>query len=636
MNETLAERLARSRAERLAREAQPVIDTSGFEEHIPEAPYERSEDDLKLDTVLGAIDIVTGYRKWINKSPIAPGSANRKEGIKVSCPVPGHADRHPSAWLNTEKNVWFCAACDKGGDVYDLAAFYHGFPVPDYKTGVTFHELRRAMAMDFGYTFVSVPGSTVPVVMAPEGGPNAEPVAAPTTLSVVPDLVPEPVTISESDVDAEEAELIELWRDEVDGPALDWRAIVPGGTFLDKYMTITSRDDVSEEYHFWNAMTALGFALGRHTVAFDRVPVYGNLFVCTIGDSGSGKSQAKYHLTALLDSAFHYEPTDPVPQGVQIISGVASAEVLIKAFDHQIYDPANPKIVRGWAPIKGLVDFNELSALVGRTERQGNVLKPTLQEFYDAAPIISTRSMSTDIKQARLAFASAHTTTQPKSLNKLVHQSDADSGFLNRWFFASGRQKRRVAIGGEIIDIGPSVLPLQVIQKYYDGDPAITRSLAWDEDALAAFDEFYHDVIEPTKKRDESGMLSRLDLFYKKLILLFTANVMADSIPLAAVTQAIACHQYITTSYGIPARRINETAISMIETDVIKVIQRRAELGKPACTAGELTKELKRRNHRLEMIQRTLKLMTETGLLVLEQSTTGGKGRPTVRYNLAK
>lgn len=635
MSETLEERLARARAERLAAEAKPTENHSAFADHIPEAEYTRSDEDLQLDTVIAAIDIVTAYRKWINKSPIASTSARRTEGIKVSCPRPDHADRHPSAWLNTDKNVWFCAACNDGGDAYDLAAFYHGYPVPGYKSGGTFHELRRLMAMDFGYSFASIPGSAVPVIVAPEADPDPTPLAAPSTLSVVPD-APTSVEINREPADDDyEAEIIHLYGDEIGAgsPTLEWKSIVPAGTFLEKYMEITTRDDVPEEFHFWNAMTALGFALGRSTTAFDRMPVYGNLFVCTMGDTGSGKSQAKHHLTNLLDSAMRWDPTDPVPDGVQIIRGTASAEVLIQAFDHQIVDPSRPKAFLGTVPVKGLIDFNELSALTSRAERQGNALKPTLLDFYDASGLISTRSVSGGIKTARNAFASAHTTTQPKALSKILHQSDSDSGFLNRWFFASGKDKYRVAIGGALIDIGPAVLPLQVIRSYYDGDP---KMLPWSEDAHKMFDAFYHDVVEPLKKADESGMLSRLDLFYKKLILLFTANQMVDEIPASAVEQTIACHDYVVQCYGIPTKRIKDTAISLVDDDVMKLVSSRATAGKVAYTAGELTKALKRKGHNLDVIQRVLKMMTDTGLLVMEQTNVGTKGRPTVRYNLAK
>ncbi len=36
------------------------------------------------------------------------------------CPLPDHEDRSPSFTVNTEKNVWFCHGCLRGGDVVEL------------------------------------------------------------------------------------------------------------------------------------------------------------------------------------------------------------------------------------------------------------------------------------------------------------------------------------------------------------------------------------------------------------------------------------------------------------------------------------------------------------------------------------
>src|SRR3546814_6014676 len=72
-------------------------------------------------------------------------------------------------------------------------------------------------------------------------------------------------------------------------------------------MDATVKDDVPEEYHFWNGLLGLGFALGRDVSLMDFQPVYGNLFVCTLGRTGSGKSRAKGHLDRLLSTALPHE-----------------------------------------------------------------------------------------------------------------------------------------------------------------------------------------------------------------------------------------------------------------------------------------------------------------------------------------
>jgi len=45
----------------------------------------------------------------------------------TNCPLPDHEDRSPSFAVNTEKDVWFCYGCLRGGDVVELARFAWGY-----------------------------------------------------------------------------------------------------------------------------------------------------------------------------------------------------------------------------------------------------------------------------------------------------------------------------------------------------------------------------------------------------------------------------------------------------------------------------------------------------------------------------
>jgi DNA primase len=45
----------------------------------------------------------------------------------TNCLLPDHEDRTPSFTVNTEKDVWFCYGCLRGGDVIELARFAWGY-----------------------------------------------------------------------------------------------------------------------------------------------------------------------------------------------------------------------------------------------------------------------------------------------------------------------------------------------------------------------------------------------------------------------------------------------------------------------------------------------------------------------------
>src|SRR5919205_290414 len=114
-----------------------------FVDLIPEddTSYERSEDDIAIDRVIERITVDAAYDRWIRK-PRPRERTGKREGVMISCPMPNHADRNPSAWMNLDKGTWYCAGCDMGGDVLDLASIHFG--IPDYKSGENFRRLREA------------------------------------------------------------------------------------------------------------------------------------------------------------------------------------------------------------------------------------------------------------------------------------------------------------------------------------------------------------------------------------------------------------------------------------------------------------------------------------------------------------
>lgn len=584
---------------------------------VPEDP--RSPEDQALDDVISRIDIIDGYRRWCGKmNPEVKGG--QTEGIKISCPIPGHRDSNPSAWINTEKQTWYCGTCSQGGDVLDIAAFHFNYPVPGYKEGARFHELRRDMAKSMGYSYVKPPGFKSPIfVPPPEETPADEQTEAPAAKTESDD-TSATVTVLHPSGDDDDTTF--------EFPTLDWRAIVEPGTFLDTYMACCVQDDVPEEYHFWNGLLALGLAVGRDATLFDFIPVYGNLFVCLLGNTGDGKSRSFSHLKRLINTTLPHKWDDPNSKGVLQASSAASAEVLIHAFSKPVPDPANPKVVAYYAPVRGLIDFNELAALIGRTQRQGNLLKPTLMEFYDATPEISTMSMTGGKKIAAQPFGSAFTTTQPRALKELISKTDADSGFLNRWVFASGQQKQRIAIGGVDVDITPAQDPLRAIH----GWSALGKHIQWTPEAAERFTEIFHTILQPAKEADEAGFLTRIDLLMKKLILLFTVNEMLDEVPERIVDMAFKMYPYLLSAYAIPAGQIGNTIYYEVMDEIRRHVKAITEKNKAGATMRDLNMRLKRKKYPPRIIKDMLDYMVNTSGEIVVNVTKGARGPETARY----
>lgn len=635
MNEVinLNDRLAAARAKVAAKS--PTPPAAPVAPPVPTLPKvdfmanaERTEVDVQLDGIIDGLDIIEAYNRFCGKS--RPDPRGRTESIMISCPNPSHPDRDPSAWINTDKQTWFCGGCQEGGDKMDILAWHFGMPVPGYKEGGNFRELRKRTAEALGYAVTrTVAGEFLaevpqPPVLAPAAAtpPPGLAVAAPIPEEdVEPPIVAPPLaTVIEMPGEPSGDEInIEL--------ELEWRDIVKPNTFLDEWMRCTTIDDVPEEYHFWHGLLALSQAIGRDVTLFDFRPVYGNLFICLLGRSGTGKSKAKYYFDTLMNEVMPFSITDPTDTGSRRISSPGSAEVLIYKFQKRIEDPSTPGRIEDY-PVKGVIDFNELASLTGRSSRQGSVLAPTLMQFYDAEEEVATTSLTRGDMNAKKPYACAITTSQPKSLKTLLKSSDASSGFLNRWTYVVGKLKRPTAIGGAVVDITPAIAPLQKVR----GWASRVGMMQWDQDAQEAFEEFFHSHIHPTKLDDESDLLNRIDLLCKKLVLLLSVNMMRTTATLEAVEQMKLMFPYIVACYGIPARHVGGSLSNEIQDAILEVVRDFNVRLKVGPTTRDIGQRLRRRKYPLDLFNKILKVMVEGEELEAYNVNAGKRGRPSVRY----
>jgi hypothetical protein len=598
---------------------QPAIN---WDEFVPEVDSTLSPEDEALDAAIRGMSIVDAYRRWCKKMVPDTRSGRQREGIKVSCPNPAHPDKHPSAWLNTQKNLYYCSGCAEGGDVWDIAAWHFGYGVPGYKSDATaFRELREKMGTDLGFAVVK--GLTGTFLIAP--GTSEEP--------VLPIATPEPVPVGvlPSAVAADQDE--EEHSNKVSRVAsIDWKTIVPEGTFLRSWLEATTVDDCPEEYHFWTGLMAIGFAVGRNRVLMDARPVIPNLFVCFVGPSGAGKSSAKAHLVRIVQDVMPYSYDDPLSTGVKHVSSPGSAEFVVKTFSAPVFDPAAPKRILMYAPVRAQIDFEELSSLVSISGRAGSVMKPVLLEVYDGAAAMGSGSLTHGDRSARDPFGQVTSTTQDGSLKALLDRSDEVSGFMNRWIFASGRLKQQRSLGGAMVDTKVAADKLKAIWQW----SATTKSLIMDDDAFAAWDSFFHEVLVPVKSASEkagSALLNRLDLLFKKLIVLFSCNMMEDQVSLAAVQQAISLYPYMLATYGVVQYEMSVTPETDLNNRVLDAIMKFQVANLKGPTMRELYPTVKKHGSQ-KVILETIKNMALLGLIEEVPSPAGQRGRPTVRYTV--
>jgi hypothetical protein len=614
------------------------------EDLIPENDLpQRTDQDDAIDRLIDSIGIVDAYQRWCGKSEVKGG--NRTDGIKVSCPNPQHPDTNPSAWLNTDKDVWACGACGaSGGDVYDIAAWHFGFPVPDYKVGKKFHELRERMAVDLGYK----------VTKTLAGNTKIEPLAE-TESGECNALVVEAISPSLAETDLSESPP-EDWDDESnDGeipnniasflspdeepdvmPEIEWRKILVEDSFLRTWMEATTVDDLPEEYYFWLGLMALGFAGGYDVVLEDNPVVKSNLYICLFGPTGIGKSRSIVNFSNLLHEALPFNEDEEFPTGVRMTGSPGSPESLLDAFSKGNPDPANPKEMESYASVRGLVKFDELATLIGRSERIGNSMKPMLMDLYDAYArmVHTTRGHGTVI--AERPFVGTLTTTQPRAIRNLVREGDVASGFLNRWIFAAGMRKPAISHAVQRADLTDSINALKTVNMHYRVMVPPTkihpgpRSIELKGDALNLWSEFFFDQIDPLRDDETQELLSRAALTMKKLMLLFSINEMQSEITVNAVESAISLWGYLQKSYGLLSGSIGVPQVDECMKQICSAIERLKTKKRPA-TKRNIRRSLSDTKYPSELFLRSLKVALELEVIV-ERVHTQKNGTSTEVY----
>lgn len=599
-----------------------VAPAAPFDEDLvpdEEATYARSQQDDDIDRLIERIGIVEAYQRWCGKS--TPKAGSRTEGIKVSCPNPTHPDRDPSAWLNTDKNVWTCGACDIGGDVLDIAAWHFGLPVPGYKSGKTFIELREKIAQEYGYSITRTPSGTSLLQPVREEETEPEQDAEPhdndshdTEETGQPDLsIVTPLPLPEQ-TDPE-------FTGEV-----PWEDLVDEGTFLHAWMVEATNTDVPEEYYFWTGLQALGLVVGDNVTLMDHPPVKANLFCCLTGQTGDGKTKSANDARRLLSAVAPFDPT--TGSGVYLIPEPGSAEALVDSFALPITDPTDPKRVIGHASVRGYIKIDELAGLVGRASRMGNPLKPTLMQFFDSYGPVELRSRTTGVVRAVDHFATCVTSTQPRAIRTVLLETDVDSGFLNRWIFCLARKKRRVSYGGMPLDIAVPAEKLKQVRAW----GATKRPMHLQGDALDLWDEFFRHELYPSIRDDDSTLTVRCDLLLKKLILLFTINRRVATPTRKEVEDAISLWPYLRYTYSVLQGQIGVGLFEECRQSVEDVAKRyEANHGKPP-SQRDIARWLARKKYPLDLLNKVIAEMTKVGQLDEITYTTSGGGRSTVRY----
>ncbi len=607
------------------REEQAALTNDLFQQYadcVPDIDLEPtglSKAEMALDEFMRLIPITEAYQKWGGTSTFNPS----KKEVKVRCPNPMHTDKDPSFVMNTEKNVFNCFKCG-GGDVYDIAAWHKGFPVPGYKDKAYFRDLKDSIAADYGMQIErSIGGEeTLYKVELPPESQTSAPLATSTEVDQVAQVSYTPMGAAYAEPSLEQKILANRKHS-----SIDWRSIVPEGTFMRAYLDATTTDTCPEEFHFWSSLVAVGMAAGRNRVLREEPDVFGNLFVCYTGPTGSGKSKAKAHLKKLIDDNIRFEKDDAIPLGTKVVSNPASGEVLVKTFQHEIIDLPTGKGTGTFLPVRVLIDSEELAGIAVRSSRQGNTLKDMLMDLYGSGPRLQSLSLANDLF-AIMPFGSVITTTQNLSIREVIQKKDSSSGFVNRWVFATGVLKPEVSINFNKVDLTRAGGLLRLI----NGECSDFAYVTWSKEAFDTFDGFFHSNVVKDKNREDTSITQRLDLLLKKLCLLFTINNREKQVTADTVSRVLEIYPYLLESYDVIDEQVQATQQGDDQDYILSVVSRMASQGRHP-TSNEVWKMTKRRISDSTTVRKILDNFVALGVLHdFPKPTTVKGGRPTKVY----
>lgn len=476
-----------------------IVVPDEFLKDVPEPVYENPLPDLagEIKRRLGIIAAVRMFGK-----PQAKIKDHRTEGVKVRCPFPSHNDENPSAWVNTEKNTWYCGVCTCGGDVIDFfAARRRGFRPSDFHKSKDFSEVVKEMGEEMGLHVVKRGGAfeieddgavlPSPLPDAPGGEDAVAP--APRSVPVEADFIPpdepldaaayapepvvppspeaaEPITVTVDDtlrgIAFEDDDVLDTMDDDDDDfkadssiPSFDYRDLpINPGSFLGEWMKFHTELTpwLPEEYALFVGLQAVGLACGHNVTSETIGKLNGSLLVTLIGHSGTGKSTAVSSLTKMLRDVAGPKFDEDLGTGVKMIASPASSEALIKSIYTEIEDIGHP--VPGTKRETGVTAWmyeDEMATFVARASRRGGgTLKTRLMQLHDFTKskddpelVLKEFSLTSGYRELHDTFFAALFTTQTEAIRGLMDSTDLVSGFLNRIIPVMGtpRTRRRLA-----------------------------------------------------------------------------------------------------------------------------------------------------------------------------------------------
>lgn len=586
-------------------------DAKKWEEFIPDVPVEQALLSGGLEMILDQ-GIIHAYQKWCGKSEVTETA--RTESIMVSCPFPSHPDKIPSAWLNSEKNVWYCGACDVGGDIMDLGAIHFDLSIPGYKEGKSFPRLIEMMLVSMGVDIDA---------MRTEMGKQRL-----LAIERVDGSVDHPkgpvVTVADPDKGAV-----------FPTTPLDWESMLVDKTFLKSWMDAARGVSVPNEYLFFLGLQMVSLGVGRRVHLTTTSPVYSNVMIALMGGTAIGKSRAIRIAEKVVREALPHDDTDVSSLGVKHVGRPASGESLVDAFSWLPLSAPKELSVNGW------IQIDEMAELMKAAGRRGSTIREFLLQMYDGKPEIESSPRSTGRVVARDPHLNMVLGAQPEAMQHILSDNDTVSGFANRFMYVHGTRKPRQP-WTEVVqpDLTGLDVQLNTLKNW-----SVTKSLK-PEGGDMMLDPMAEVLMDETlvwidkTVREAGEVFSRLELHLYKFIILLCANEQTDIVGVDHIKKARLLVEFLLPTTTKVADAVSEQGDVDRHMDRIEEILKwyKPDKDKDPSGADMRAQFSKRMKGQRSTFEKALKIMISAGEVEEAPITPENlaKGNRTIRYRLVQ
>jgi uncharacterized protein DUF3987 len=248
-------------------------------------------------------------------------------------------------------------------------------------------------------------------------------------------------------------------------------------SFISRYLRFMSTQETAHAYDMWCALWCISCACGRATyVARPRAPVYLNMYVVLVGDSGIPRKSTSVNMALRLVRELFADSEQPA-----IIDAMVTAERLDELLHEQTKKFGSSQIIVG---------VSELAAFVG-AQAYMNTMPVTLTDLYDCPTHRVGGTVSRGVSEQKDVWISMLSGSTPVWLLRTVNPRIVEGGFSSRCMFViSNEPKQSIPWPSEEDNDYDRSQLMDALRDIRDGARA-RGPIRIVDTALAAFSEWY-------------------------------------------------------------------------------------------------------------------------------------------------